>query len=144
MTYRIMNQDDIEKVIPLYIEYYNEHDGDEWTEESVRHRIRQVLGSPDAYCLMALEGTEAVGFAMGRFERFYDLTAYDLVEIIIGTRYQSQGRGTALMRELEQRVREKGAAMIQLIAVNDDAHDRFYGRLDYKNAGNLVLKSKFL
>lgn len=35
-------------------------------------------------------------------------------------------------------------AMIQLQAVNDDMHNQFYGKLDYKDCNNLVLKSKWL
>ncbi|MBQ8238565.1 MAG: GNAT family N-acetyltransferase [Oscillospiraceae bacterium] len=143
MMYRRMQESDIEKVIPFYIEYYNAR-GDEWTEESVRHRIWQVLGSPDSYCLMAEDGENVIGFAMGRFERFYDLTAYNLVEIIIGEPFQNRGLGTALMQELERQVKEEGAALVQLMAVNDDAHNRFYGRLNYQDTTNLVLKGKFL
>ena len=144
MTYRIMEECDIQKVIPLYIDYWNNHEGDEWTEEIVYQRIGQVLGSPDSYCLLAEDGDVVFGFAMGRFEQFYDLSAYNLVEIVIAAEYQHQGHGTAFMQELERRVKEKGAAMVQLMAVNDDAHNQFYGRLNYQNANNLVLKSKFL
>ncbi len=144
MTYRIMEEQDIKTVIPLYIDYWNNHDGDQWTEEIVYKRIWQVLGSPDSYCLIAEDGDAVIGFAMGRFECFYDLTAYNLVEIIIAAKYQKQGIGTAFMKELERRVKEKGASLVQLMAVNDDAHNHFYGKLNYKNAGNLVLKTKSL
>lgn len=143
LTYRIMTEADIASLIPMYMEYYNAQ-GDEWTEESVRHRIWQVLGSPDSYCLMAENGETIVGFAMGRFERFYDLTAYNLVEIVIAARFQNQGLGTAFMGELEHRVKEQGAAMVQLEAVNDAFHNHFYGKLNYYDATNLVLKAKFL
>lgn len=144
MTYRIMEEADMKAVIPLYIDYYNNHDGDEWTEETVRRRIWQVLASPDSYCLIAEDGDSVVGFAMGRFEQFYDLVAYNLVEIVIAAGYQNRGLGTEFMTELEHRVKEQGAAMVQLLAVNDECHNRFYARLNYYNAGNLVPKAKFL
>ena len=143
MNYRVMEAADIDLVTPLYIDYYNSQ-GDAWTPETVRRRIWQVLGSPDSYCLLATEEDTIVGFAMGRFEQFYDLAAYNLVEIIIAGAHQGRGRGTALMKELERRVKELGAAMVQLMAVNDDAHERFYGRLGYKDASNLTLKARFL
>lgn len=57
---------------------------------------------------------------------------------------QNRGLGTALLKELERRVKEKGAALVQLQAVNDAKHDRFYGRLGYRNANSLVLKTKWL
>lgn len=143
MHYRTMEAADIDLVTPLYIDYYNAQ-GDEWTPETVRRRIWQVLGSPDSLCLLALEGDTVVGFAMGRFEQFYDLVAYNLVEIIIAGSYQNRGLGTELMRELERQVKSAGGSLIQLMAVNDDAHDRFYGRLGYQNTTTLVSKGRFL
>lgn len=143
ITYRQMRKEDIAKVIPLFIEYWN-GTGDEWTDELVYRRVWQVLGSPDAYCMIVEEGTKPVGFAMGRFETFSDLMAYDLVEIIVAAEYQKQGFGTRMMKELEGRVKEMGAAMVQLVSVKDAMHEQFYGKLGYGDATNLQLKSKFL
>lgn len=143
ITLRQMYKEDIEKVIPLFIEYWN-GTGDKWTPKLVYRRVWQVLGSPDSYCMIAEDGDIAVGFAMGRFETFYDLTAYNLVEIIVASEYQRTGVGTKMMTELEHRVKEMGAAMVQLEAVNDEMHENFYGKLGYADATNLKLKSKFL
>ena len=143
ITYRQMQKEDIAKVIPLFIEYWN-GTGDECTPELVYSRVWQVLGSPDSYCMIAEDGENAVGFAMGRFETFYDLTAYNLVEIIVASEYQKSGIGTKMMAELEGRVKEIGAAMVQLVSVNDEMHEHFYGKLGYGDATNLKLKSKFL
>ena len=142
-TYRRMTEADIASVIPMYIEYYNA-DGDAWTPETVHRRVWQVLGSPDSYCLLAEHGGEILGFAMGRMEQFWDLSAYNLEEIIIFKAHQRQGHGTALMRELECRVKALGASIVQLKAVADEQHERFYGRLGYYNSENLRLKGKFL
>ena len=142
-TYKIMTGADIASVIPMYSEYYNA-EGDGWTPETVHRRVWQVLGSPDSYCLMAERSGEVLGFAMGRMEQFWDLSAYNLEEIIIAKAHQGQGHGTALMRELEGRVKALGAAMVQLEAVADGQHERFYGRLGYYNSENLRLKGKFL
>lgn len=81
---------------------------------------------------------------MGYFEQYDDLQAYDLVEIVIAYPYQNRGIGTVCMIELESKVKEAGGTMIQLEAVNDEMHERFYGKLKYKNAENFVLKSKWL
>lgn len=37
-----------------------------------------------------------------------------------------------------------GASMIQLQAINDERHNRFYSKLEYQDASNLILKVKFL
>ena len=102
------------------------------------------MGSPDSYCLIAEKGRDAVGFAMGRFETFYDLKAYNLVEIIVAAEHQKSGIGTKMMNELENRVKAMGASMVQLISVNDEMHEKFYGKLGYGDASNLKLKARFL
>ena len=143
LQYRQMQKEDIVKVTPLFMAYWN-GTGDEWTPELVYSRIWQVLGSPDAYCMIAENGDGPVGFAMGRFETYCDLTAYDLVEIVVAAEYQNNGVGTEMMAELEKRVKQLGAAMVQLISVNDAMHEHFYGKLGYGDASNLKLKAKFL
>lgn len=143
ITYRQMQKEDIERIIPLYIEYWN-GTGGTFMSELVYKRVWQVLGSPDSYCMISEENGTPIGFAMGRFETYDDLTAYDLVEIIVSSNYQNIGIGSLMMSELEKRVKEMGAAMIQLQSVNDELHEHFYGKLGYKDAVNLKLKTKFL
>ena len=89
-------------------------------------------------------GQRSDRFVMGYFEQYDDIQAYDLVEIVIAHEHQSKGIGTKFMGLIEDRVRELGGAMIQLRAVNDDMHNSFYGKLNYQNCNNLVLKSKWL
>lgn len=143
ITYRQMQKEDIERVTPLFMEYWN-GTGGTFTPELVYKRVWQVLGSPDSYCMIAEENGNPIGFAMGRFQTYDDLTAYDLVEIIVASNYQNGGIGSLMMAELEKRVKEMGAAMVQLESVNDELHEHFYGKLGYHDAVNLKLKSKFL
>ena len=144
MEYRVMTESDIHAVIPLYIEHYNTYEGGEWTTEATFKRIHQVWSREDSLCLILENCGEILGFSMGYFEQYDDLSAFDLVEIVIAHKYQNQGIGTKFMLELERRVKEMGGAMIQLQAVNDALHDQFYSKLNYRNCSNLVLKSKFL
>ncbi len=55
ITYRIMEEGDIDRVVPFYIEYYNTHDGDGWTYETTYRRIHQVWSREDSYCLLMEE-----------------------------------------------------------------------------------------
>lgn len=140
MTYRIMEEADIKKVLPLYIDYYNSHDSSCWTNETTYKRIHQVWSREDSLCLVLKNNKVIIGFAIGYFEQYDDLTAYDLIEIVIAHKYQDKGFGTDFMLELERRVKSMGASMIQLQAVNDERHNRFYGKLKYQDANNLILK----
>lgn len=144
MEYRVMEEKDIDRVVPVYIDYYNNHEDCQWTRETTYKRIHQVWNREDSLCLILEEGDEVLGFAMGYFEQYEDLSAYDLVEIVIDYKYQNKGLGTKFMEEIEHRVIALGGKLIQLEAVNDEAHERFYDRLKYQTAGNLLLKSKFI
>lgn len=144
MTYRRMKEEDIANVIPLYIEYYNNKEDGEWTEQTAYKRIHQVLSREDSYCLVLENANRIIAFAIGYYEQYDDCFAYDLIEIVVSANHQNKGIGTKFMKELEARVKKEGAMLIQLQAVNDEFHEHFYGKLGYKNASNLVLKTKIL
>ena len=144
LTCRMMAESDIERVIPLYMEHYNTYDEGQWTFVTTYKRIHQVWSREDSLCMILEWGGEVIGFVMGYNEQYDDIAAYDLVEIVIKHEHQGKGIGTAFMELVEARVKELGGAMIQLQAVNDEMHERFYGKLGYRNCKNLVLKSKRL
>lgn len=144
MNCRRMSENDIDRVVPLYIEHYNTYEEGQWTKETTYKRIHQVWSREDSLCMILERGGEVVGFVMGYFEQYDDLQAYDLVEIVIAHAHQGKGIGTAFMGLIEAKVKEMGGSMIQLQAVNDGMHDHFYGKLGYKNTRNLVPKAKWL
>lgn len=143
-TCRMMAESDIDRVVPIYMEHYNTYENGQWTRETTYKRIHQVWSREDSLCMILEQSGEVVGFVMGCFEQYDDIQAYDLVEIVIAHAHQGKGSGTQFMGLIEAKVKELGGAMIQLQAVNDDRHNRFYSRLDYKDCSNLVLKAKWL
>lgn len=143
-TLRKMSEEDINNVVPLYIEYYNNNEDAEWTTETTYKRIHQVWSREDSYCLIWENKNGIVAFAIGYFEQYDDCFAYDLVEIVVTTQLQNKGYGTVFMKQLEECVEKEGAMLIQLQSVNDDLHNHFYGKLGYKDASNLALKTKIL
>lgn len=143
-TLRKMSKEDINNVVPLYIEYYNNNEDAEWTTETTFKRIHQVWSREDSYCLIWENKNGIVAFAIGYFEQYDDCFAYDLVEIVVTTQLQNKGYGTVFMKQLEDCIKKEGAMLIQLQSVNDDLHNHFYGKLGYRDASNLVLKTKIL
>lgn len=143
-TLRKMSKEDINNVVPLYIEYYNNNEDAEWTTETTFKRIHQVWSREDSYCLIWENKNGIVAFAIGYFEQYDDCFAYDLVEIVVTIQLQNKGYGTVFMKQLEDCIKKEGAMLIQLQSVNDDLHNHFYGKLGYKDASNLVLKTKIL
>ena len=139
-----MNLNDIERVLKLYIDYYNNNEGYCWTEEKARKRLEQVLSMMDSFSLiMKTEEDIVIGFAMGYFKQYDDIIGYTLEEIIIAAEYQRKGYGSLLLKEIETKVREKGACCIELLAVNDELHEKYYTKAGYKNAANFIIKVKW-
>ena len=62
---------------------------------------------------------------------------------MIAREHQNKGLGSSLLGELERRGRGKGAACVELQAVNDEMHERYYGKAGYHNAKNFVMKVKW-
>ena len=139
-----MNLNDIERVLKLYIDYYNNYEGYCWTEEKARKRLKQVLSIMDSFSLiMKTEEDIVIGFAMGYFKQYDDIIGYTLEEIIIAAEYQRKGYGSLLLKEIETKVRKKSACCIELQAVNDELHEKYYTKAGYKNAANFIIKVKW-
>ena len=140
-----MTLEDVSAVLPLYLDWHNGHEGGCWTAETAGKRIRQVLTVADSYLLLMRDDEgEPVGFVMGYFKQYDDIVGYTLEEIVIAAGRQHRGLGSALLKEVENRVREKGASCVELQAVNDRLHERYYGKAGYRNAANFVMKVKWL
>ncbi len=139
-----MNLNDIESVLTLYIDYYNNYENCCWTEKTAKKRIQQVLSMIDSFSLiMKNEQDIVIGFAMGYFKQYDDIVGYSLEEIIISADYQHKGFGSILLKEIETKVKEKGAYCIELQAVNDELHEKYYNKAGYKNAANFIMKVKW-
>lgn len=138
-----MSVAEIPAVIPLYIEYYNEHEGGCWTEKTATTRIRQVLTMQGAKAFIAREDGQVVGFVMGYFKQYDDLMSYMLEEIVIASEKQHKGYGSALLEQVKKRVFAAGAACVELISINDDLHHAFYGKMGFKNTTNYAPKVCF-
>ena len=84
MKIAVMTLEDVKSVIPLYINYYNTHEGSCWTEETTQCRITQVITMNGSYSLIMRDDEDnAVGFVMGYFKQYDDIVGYTLEEIIM-------------------------------------------------------------
>lgn len=145
MQYEELTEKDIPEIAAFYLDYYNTCEKAVWTTENVCRRIHQVISMEGSFGLTATESDGTIiAFAMGFFQQYDDGVAYHLEEIVVARNRQGSGIGSALMAELEKRTRERGAFLIQMDAVRDRRHDRFYEKLGYEVSSNLVIRSKLI
>lgn len=144
MKIKIMNIEDIYKVLDLYINYYNKVESSSWNEKTAYKRIHQVMSMEDSFSLIVEDKTNIIGFAMGYFKQYDDIIGYTLEEIVIDYKFQNRGYGTALLKRLENYVKEMGVSCVELKAVNDKMHDNFYGKSGYQDSSSFIDKVKWL
>lgn len=143
LKYAEMKVEDIKKVIPFYIEYYNNHEGSGWTPQTAYKRIHQVLTMEESFALLVKNESEIIGFSMGYYKQYDDIVSYVLEEIVIASTFQNKGIGSALLQTIETCVKSKGAACIELLSVKDEMHEHFYGKAKFATAKNFVPKVKW-
>ena len=142
MDYAIMTEQAVSEIAKAYMEYYNLHENGCWQYEKAYKRIHQILTIEDSLCLIQSEQGQITGFEIGFFKEYDDLTAFYLEEIVILADYQNKGYGTALLQEIEKRAKERGAAHMELVSVNDAHHMQFYSSFGMYAATNLKVMGK--
>lgn len=144
MNYIVMNEKDLDIITSLYVKYYNENEDGIRTFEKAYKRIRQVVLTPDSYCLIQEINGLYTGFLMGYIKEYDDLKSYFLEEIVVFKEYQNKGLGSLFIKELESRLLIMDVSMIELMSINDEKHRQFYEKLSFDKASNLMIMSKFI
>lgn len=144
MNYNVMNEKDLDIITSLYVKYYNENEDGIRTFEKAYKRIKQVLLTPDSYCLIQEINGVYTGFLMGYIKEYDDLKSYFLEEIVVFKEYQNKGLGTLFINELQKHLLDKEVSMIELMSVNDSKHLNFYEKFSFEKSTNLLVMSTFL
>ena len=139
-----MSEKDLDIITSLYVRYYNENEDGIWTFEKANKRIRQVLLTPDSYCLIQEVNGLYTGFLMGYIKEYDDLKSYCLEEIVVFKDYQNKGLGTLFISELQKQLLNRDVSMIELMSVNDAKHLNFYEKFSFEKSNNLLVMSKFI
>lgn len=144
MNYFRMSEKDLDIITSLYVRYYNENEDGIWTFEKANKRIRQVLLTPDSYCLIQEVNGLYTGFLMGYIKEYDDLKSYFLEEIVVFKDYQNKGLGTLFISELQKQLLNRDVSIIELMSVNDAKHLNFYEKFSFEKTNNLLVMSKFI
>jgi ribosomal protein S18 acetylase RimI-like enzyme len=144
LSFKELNESNMEEAVKLFVDYFNTNEKASWTYENAFRRIHEAITKEDNVSFMILIHNKLIGFEMGYLEQYEDGLVFDLHEILIAKDFQRKGYGKALVTEAMRRAKEKGAFLCQLIAINDQAHDDFYGSLGFSSCTNLKLKSRVI
>ena len=99
-------------------------------------RYRSALANPDAVLVVASEGADVVGMALGQLHRpssFSDEWAVELSSAIVKAPHRNRGVGRALASEIGRFARERGVGRVTLktFAQNEEAL-AFWSKLGFE------------
>lgn len=136
-NYSKFNSEDIDKIAPLYLAYFNEVESAMWTLETATRKLRQLIHREDVIAYKLESHKELIGFYVGQLLQFDDGLVFELLELLVLREYQNQGFGSLLLNRAIEDAKQEGAFMIQLTSAVDEEHFHFYntkhGFLDAKN-----------
>jgi aminoglycoside 6'-N-acetyltransferase I len=103
----------VERAAALLVEGFREHHPRAWPDlDAAREEVRERLG-PEKVILGAFDGDGVlVGWIGGQPQYYGD--AWELHPMVVDERFRRRGIGRLLVRELERRVRERGAITLYL------------------------------
>lgn len=139
-----MDKENLKLVLDGFCDYYNVADGCSWTNSKAEDYIEQRVTIKDSFSFLLKEDGVIKGFEVGQFHVYDDGTAFDIHELMIFRPYQDKGLGGYFIDELCKMAKEKGAFLVQLEAVNDSRHLKFYQSHGLNVCNNLIPMSKLL
>ena len=130
MLIETMTCDRMDEYVGAFIKAFGGDPWNEpWTREQAEARLRGFMDTTTSYGLAAEENDQIVSFILGQFEPYYDGLRFYIQEFCCAQ--QGSGIGTALLSELEQRLKKKGVVRTYLMTIHGDATEGYYQRRGY-------------
>lgn len=143
LRYEEMTDTHLDELAQLYVDTFNaEPWNDEWTFETARKRLQQLLHSEDSFGLCVYQGGQICGAVLGVMEQYFDGPMYNLHEYWVKNEMRGKGIGTKLFAEMERRLLLRGVKNIILITAKGDATEHFYHKQGMETDPDMVFMSK--
>ena len=143
LIYEEVTEDYLDELAHLYVETFNAAPwNDEWTFETARKRLQQLLHSADSFGLCVYQGGQMCGAVLGVMEQYFDGPMYNLHEYWVKNEMRGKGIGSKLFTEMERCLRKRGVKNIILITARGDATEHFYHKQGMGTDPDMVFMSK--
>ena len=143
MEYRTIDNDNIGILAEIFTDSFNDRPWNvEWTNDTAKIRLEQMLSGSAAYGFAAYENGEPCGLAIGCFEQYYDGIVFNLREFCVKNTLRGKGVGAVIYSELERKLKEKGVKEITLNTLRGRATEGFYEKLGMTRSESIVVMTK--
>ncbi|WP_122088642.1 GNAT family N-acetyltransferase [Halalkalicoccus subterraneus] len=121
------SRDNLDEGVRLYHTVFNEPPwNDEWTVETARRRLSQIIETPGYRGYSASFRGELVGLVMGNLEQWYRGKRFYLKEMCVCPSQQRRGIGTTLMEHLVEKLRNESVERVYLLTMQESPARAFY------------------
>ncbi|GAA0084696.1 GNAT family N-acetyltransferase [Clostridium sp. CTA-7] len=145
MEFKEIKIEDIEILSSMYVETFNSPPwNDEWTIETASKRLYQMINCEGFYGLIAYKEEMVVGMILGSEEQFFNGLMFNIKEFCIKNEMRNNGIGTILLKEFENRLKNRGVTEIILFTSREDGTEGFYNNRGLKSYNGMVMMGKKL
>ncbi|WP_411168513.1 GNAT family N-acetyltransferase [Clostridium sp. MB05] len=145
MEFKEITIEDIKILSSMYVETFNSPPwNDEWTIETASKRLYQMINCEGFYGLIAYKEEMVVGMILGSEEQFFNGLMFNIKEFCIKNEMRNNGIGTILLKEFENRLKNRGVTEIILFTSREDGTEGFYNNRGLKSYNGMVMMGKKL
>lgn len=120
-------RNNLEDGVQLYRAVFNEPPwDDEWTVETARTRLVEIMETPGYRGYSAFLVEELVGLVLGNLEQWYTGQHFYLKEMCVRPSCQRRGIGTTMLEDLTEELRSEGVERVYLLTRQASPAREFY------------------
>ncbi|ADJ17089.1 GNAT family N-acetyltransferase [Halalkalicoccus jeotgali] len=120
-------RDNLDEGVQLYRAVFNEPPWeDDWTDETARRRLSQIIETPGYRGYGASVRGELVGLVMGNLEQWYTGEHFYLKEMCVCPSQQRHGIGTTLIAHLIETLQKESVERVYLLTMQESPARAFY------------------
>jgi len=142
--HREINEMYIEELAKKYIETFNSPPwNDKWTLSLAAKKLDEMINCRGSFGLVCFDNeNNMLGMIIGNSDTFYNCTYFFVKDYFIIPSHQGKGIGTALLNELENRLKIKGIGKIYLSTLRKEQTEGFYLKRGYESWNEMVMMGK--
>lgn len=143
MNYRKITIEDIPTLSKIYAETFNSAPWyDKWTEKTAGRRLSQMVNNGVFFGILSYDEEGINGMILGEEEQYFDGVVFNIKEFCVKNNLRGKGIGTALLKEFENELKQKGIREAVLMTNTEDCD--FYKNKGYKQSPGIISMNKEL
>ncbi len=132
----IQNQDEIWKVLDLFIQVFSEPPYEEvWTKDLAFKRLSEIYQRGKDFCLYVEENSQVIGLIFCQTQTWQDGVHIMIEDTVVDSNQRNKGVGALLIKKLEEIAKEKNIASIDLLSNTKSKAIDFWKKQGYEANG---------